>query len=182
MATFGDLQAQLQTRDPLPPLFPTEVFSRDISLQIVGTSDEEMFGFTPFSNESKQLVRCGLLLLNDDLHASHDISQNIKTPTGSFWHAIMHRREGDASNANYWWRLTGDHPAFEPIFENARKYLQGRTEPEALDFAAKMERGGRWNPIEFTRACSDASANDEWLRGLQLLEMTALLDWCRDNS
>ena len=181
MALFDDILAQLQARDPLPPLFPSEIFSHHISLQITLTYDPEMFDAQVLP-EQKQSLRCGLLLLNDDLHASHDISQSIKTSTGSFWHAIMHRREGDASNANYWWRLTGEHPAFALIFENARKYLQNRSEPKARDFAEKMEREDKWNPVDFTQACSDAGPNDEWLRGLQLLEMTTLMTWCRGNN
>ena len=37
-------------------------------------------------------------------HESHTISQSIETPSGNYWHAIMHRREGDYSNAKYWFR------------------------------------------------------------------------------
>ncbi len=182
MAQYDDILAQLQARDPQPPLFPKSAFSRDISLQITRASGSGLFGDQALSSERKQSLRCGLLLLNDDLHASHDISQGVKTATGSFWHAIMHRREGDAGNSNYWWRLTGNHPAFEPIFENAGKYLQSRSEPTALDLAASMEREGRWNPVDFVHACSNAKGDDAWLRGLQMVEIRTLLDWCRDNS
>src|SRR5687767_14149334 len=37
-------------------------------------------------------------LLYDSLDDSHTISEGIDTPSGSFWHGIMHRREGDYSN------------------------------------------------------------------------------------
>ena len=46
----------------------------------------------------------GVWLLHDYLDESHTISQRIDTPSGSFWHGIMHRREGDFSNAKYWFR------------------------------------------------------------------------------
>src|SRR5262245_57729481 len=49
----------------------------------------------------------------DWLDESHRISQGIETPTGSMWHAIMHRREGDFSNSKYWYRRTDGHPAFQ---------------------------------------------------------------------
>src|SRR5687767_6605154 len=45
-------------------------------------------------------ARCalaGLWLLFDELERAHRIVQEIPTPTGSFWHAIVHRREGDFS-------------------------------------------------------------------------------------
>lgn len=60
-------------------------------------------------------LRAGLWLYVDDLDASHAISQGITTPTGSFWHAVMHRREGDFSNSQYWYRKAGNHPAMRRI-------------------------------------------------------------------
>ena len=57
----------------------------------------------------------GLWLLAGELDRSHDISQTLDSPTGSYWHGIMHRREGDFSNARYWMRRAGGHPVFEEL-------------------------------------------------------------------
>ncbi|MEO0586441.1 MAG: hypothetical protein AAF078_02265 [Planctomycetota bacterium] len=57
----------------------------------------------------------GLWLYVDQLDRSHDVSQSLDTPTGSFWHGIMHRREGDFQNAHYWFRRTGTHPVYSRI-------------------------------------------------------------------
>src|SRR4029079_6033740 len=51
----------------------------------------------------------GLWLVYDFLDESHRISQDIDTSTGSFWHGVMHRREGDFSNGKYWFRRVGSH-------------------------------------------------------------------------
>jgi len=59
--------------------------------------------------------RSGLWLLCGDLDASHEISQAIETPDGSFWHGIMHRREGDFWNAKYWFRRVGRHPVLSHL-------------------------------------------------------------------
>lgn len=40
----------------------------------------------------------------DDLNRSHLASQSENTSVGAYWHGIMHRREGDFSNAKYWFR------------------------------------------------------------------------------
>src|SRR5256885_982720 len=44
-------------------------------------------------------VLAGLWLWHDFLGESHKIAQSLATPSGSMWHAIMHRREGDFSNS-----------------------------------------------------------------------------------
>lgn len=59
-------------------------------------------------------VEAGLWLLADDLDACHKICQDIATPLGSAWHAIMHRREGDFSNSLYWWRRAGSIRWLDP--------------------------------------------------------------------
>jgi hypothetical protein len=179
MAQFDEFLLQLQERQPAPPLFPTAPYSVEISRQMAQANDT--FFDAGLSDAAKEALRSGLLLLNDDLHASHELSQSIHTPTGSFWHAIMHRREGDAGNSQYWWRLTGDHPAFSDIHRNALKYLQGHGNPAAERFGAKMQASGRWDPVDFVRACSQGMNDDEWLRQLQLIEMTTLLRWCKSN-
>ncbi len=57
----------------------------------------------------------GLWLYVDELDRSHTISQGIEDATGSFWHGIMHRREGDFSNSHYWFNRVGKHPVFTQI-------------------------------------------------------------------
>jgi hypothetical protein len=57
----------------------------------------------------------GLWLYVDELDRSHKVSQSINDPTGSFWHGIMHRREGDFSNSHYWFKRAGAHPAMNNI-------------------------------------------------------------------
>lgn len=69
---------------------------------------------TEFSPPSPPAM-AGLWLLAGELDRSHDISQTLDSPTGSYWHGIMHRREGDFSNAKYWMRRAAGHPVFEEL-------------------------------------------------------------------
>jgi len=39
--------------------------------------------------------------------ASHNLAQDIHTREGSWVHAYLHRKEGDTSNAMYWYRQAG---------------------------------------------------------------------------
>jgi hypothetical protein len=38
-----------------------------------------------------------------DWNRAHEIAQEINTPEGSWIHAYLHRKEGDESNAAYWY-------------------------------------------------------------------------------
>jgi hypothetical protein len=64
---------------------------------------------------SRSACLSGLWLLAGDIDRSHTISQAIDTSTGSFLHAIMHRREGDYGNSKYWFRKVGQHPVLDEI-------------------------------------------------------------------
>ena len=58
---------------------------------------------------SNSLSEAGLWLLAGELDWSHSISQGYDSAEGSFWHGIMHRREGDFGNSKYWFRRVGKH-------------------------------------------------------------------------
>lgn len=65
-------------------------------------------------NEADCLLSA-LWLWHDFLDESHTLSQKITSPSGSFWHAIMHRREGDFANSKYWYAKCRTHPAHEVL-------------------------------------------------------------------
>lgn len=61
-------------------------------------------------------LQSALWLYVDELDRSHRISQQIHDADGSYWHGIMHRREGDFPNSHYWFHNTGaDHPVYAQI-------------------------------------------------------------------
>lgn len=39
-----------------------------------------------------------------DWEAAHRVAQDIDSPDGAWIHAYLHRKEGDAANAGYWYR------------------------------------------------------------------------------
>ena len=42
-----------------------------------------------------------------DWGQAHTVAQEIETPLGSALHAYLHRKEGDAGNARYWYTRAG---------------------------------------------------------------------------
>jgi len=45
-----------------------------------------------------------------DWTKAHECAQEGKGPAGSWVHAYLHRKEGDASNAGYWYQRAGRTP------------------------------------------------------------------------
>lgn len=76
----------------------------------------------------------GLWLLAGELDRSHSLSQKIETIDGSYWHGIMHRREGDYFNAKYWMRRTSGHPVTEELQRRAPEYR------DAVSFVDYVEK------------------------------------------
>jgi hypothetical protein len=56
----------------------------------------------------RRLLEAFLLYALDDIHAAHSIFQEEDNFFGSYGHGMMHRREGDFWNANYWFRRAGN--------------------------------------------------------------------------
>ncbi len=44
---------------------------------------------------------------NGDWHKAHELAQDIANADGSWVHAYLHRKEGDLSNASYWYSRAG---------------------------------------------------------------------------
>jgi len=46
-----------------------------------------------------------------DWTRAHESAQQDEGPAGAWVHAYLHRKEGDASNAQYWYGRSGKNPA-----------------------------------------------------------------------
>jgi hypothetical protein len=85
-----------------------------------GLAPADLFVATSGVSESNQKAAlAGLWLWHDWLDESHTLSQSIHDSTGSFWHAVMHRREGDFSNSKYWYAKAAGHPALAVLAAQA---------------------------------------------------------------
>ena len=166
-------------RQRLKPVFATLPLEQAMSKLVVDQpaaptahkAVSEAIGEGELERDAPALA-AGLWLYVDDLDRSHRISQNLDTPTGSFWHAIMHRREGDFSNSRYWFRRVGTHPAF------ARIYLGGGPGSSGTDEA-------RYDPMRFIdrveRAVREGDAEHPELVAMQRHEWLGLFEWAAEH-
>jgi hypothetical protein len=124
----------------------------------------------------------GLWLYHDFLDESHTISQDIATPSGSYWHGIMHRREPDPSNSKYWFHRVGAHAIF-PALHEAAAALAAEAKHT---LAASLIDGAEWDPFAFVDLCERARGRgdmlEEFCRKVQRAEWELLFDHCHRRA
>jgi len=50
-----------------------------------------------------------------DWNRAHEVAQDVPDPDGAWVHAYLHRKEGDAGNAAYWYRRARKPVATDPL-------------------------------------------------------------------
>ena len=181
-STIASIVQKLETRDPLPPLAPSVEWDGELTHQINDISLETLFDGQSIKDSTMgYALQSGLLLWNDALDASHTISQDIETETGSYWHGIMHRREPDYSNAKYWFRRVGAHPTFPALRERALGLLHSDS---LADYAGAIEKTEDWDAFRFVDWCQDADGDGStpetvkaFLQAVQIEEIKLLLNY-----
>ena len=120
-------------------------------------------------SRAAEAALAGLYLYFDCWTEAHETAQDIATPEGSYWHAIVHRQEPDAGNSAYWFRRVDSHPIF-PALRDA-----------ALEIGIKVR--SKWEPEAFIDLCerarqSPGSVLERQAREVQRAEWQLLFDYC----
>jgi len=157
-SAYGPAVAALLAVDRLPELGP-------------GTPDEaRRAAIAAAAKELPPACAAGLWLRFDFLDECHQICQADEgNPDRDFWHAVMHRREPDASNSKYWWRRVGPHPVLKRLRERAPAVGHAFTTPEAFVDECERVRG----------TASDA---ETVARRVQRLEWELMFQHCHTAS
>ncbi|HEX8323938.1 MAG TPA: hypothetical protein VF595_08490 [Tepidisphaeraceae bacterium] len=129
-------------------------------------------------NEAACLLS-GLWLWHGYLDESHTVSQAIDTASGSFWHAIMHRQEGDFGNAKYWYARCRNHPVMTSLGIQAA----GVVAHAPADKTLLRLSGGPWDGptfVDFVQRVHESPSDERYdiAVALQQLEWRVLFDHC----
>jgi hypothetical protein len=128
--------------------------------------------------------RAGLYQWHDFFDEGHELAQSIEgqgeNRLGDYWHAIMHRREPDYSNAKYWFRQIGNQPTYRELRRQADAILADCKAPDAGRWRERLQAGSKWDPFAFVDLCEEC-ADDESsalalaARRIQYAEMSLLM-------
>jgi hypothetical protein len=182
---------RLEDRESLPELQPDSAWDTDLTDEITECSPIDLFMPVEVKNEkAAQAVKAGVLLWNDELSLSHDICQGLKTPESSYIHGVMHRREGDYSNAKHWFAKAKNHPVATKLFEKSTQI--GDDIVPATDqlshYTSDLKGIGHWSPDSFVDWCESASQGNVdstclyFFKKLQIEEIRLLIDHCYQLS
>ena len=172
MKSYSDFIDRLLLRDDLlTTLLPKAPLGYDLVQRIREADDAVLSGGRKIAAASSlALVRGGLYYAVDALDEGHRIFQEDHTDLGSYWHGMMHRREGDFDNARYWFRRASALP------------IAGSLHAESAHVSPLMARQATWDPYVLTGECEQAAhgAEDSKAECAALLrvEFTGLLDYC----
>jgi len=137
----------------------------------------------PSARETAVLnLAAGLLQIYDFWEESHNAAQRAddlgERRISAQWHAICHRREPDAANANYWWARVGRNPLAEMLAKLVSESAKGQP-PGVRQLAEKLIERSTFNDramVSQTLSVKEDSEESDFLRRLQKYEMLMLLD------
>lgn len=82
----------------------------------------ESFLSADFPETSNRALRALWHAAHGDWTAAHEEAQEGDDPDSAWVHALLHREEGDRSNAGYWYRRAGK-PVFTGSIEDERNAM-----------------------------------------------------------
>jgi len=122
------------------------------------------------------LVKTGALWLHGFIDEAHALAQENPSAEGSYWHALVHRSEGDFENSLYWYRRVGQHS----IFPRLRAEVESvRREGGDTGLIQELVTDPVWNPRRMVDLCREAAAggatNTSLLQRVAAIEFNLLM-------
>lgn len=181
--SYGPIFAELLQEERLNPL---DAGAPNTKAKATLTALTMEKAFAPNAIGDADMARAclaGIWLHHNFLEESHQISQSIATPTGSYWHGLMHRREPDFSNSKYWFHRVGTHPILAPLHLAAVELVAANAHDATTDF---LRNQSRWDPFAFIDLCEKCvqrqSPAETLCRQIQQAEWNLLFDYCYQQA
>jgi hypothetical protein len=148
-----------------------------------GTHPRDLIAGPIARPDDADAMLAGLWLYFDWLEPSHRISQDLPGATGAFWHAILHRRDGDFSNSKYWYARCRNHPILPAIGANVSRIVNEMPADKSL---LRLITPG-WNPdafVDFVEQIHTQSNDPRYTLGvaIQKIEWQMLFDHCTRSA
>lgn len=158
------------------PLAGVECTCEEAHRALQATSARRLFP----NARSPEAAMSGLWTYYGCFDEAHGVAQEIHNPDGSYWHAILHRREPDAGNAAYWFHRVGSHPVFPKLHHEVE-------ELSAKSHRHPFKTSGAWDPFAFIDFCEAArrkpgSEQEQFAIEVQLIEWQLLFDYCAQQA
>ena len=128
----------------------------------------------PQVNDKKfgELLYGGLLMAQDYIWEAHEIVQDYPDVEASWWHAFMHRMEGDYGNAGYWYRKVGQPAAFDSLLSAVQELAFETSADQILSW-------NEWDSFRLNKMIDSSSGHmREELHDIHRLECLLLIKIC----
>lgn len=166
---------------PLDRLERGKPFSKGI--EVVAKLSERDLG-TGTSPQTLLYLKSALYIYFDGFDEAHHLVDKVEGPIENWLHAIVHRREPDASNSKYWYqRVQAPEEVFHSIASQVVGFSLSDSILELEILGGKMARAKTWLPEVFVDICERFREKDpgsEAYRGLahiQEIEWRGLLEF-----
>lgn len=156
--------------------------------QLLALTSANLFEPQQVVDRSLALACLAGLWLRFNFHdESHEISQNLSNVEGSYWHGILHRREPDYGNAQYWFRRVPGHPVFPDLQQAAQQLAAAQQAVGQLSTEADyLQTAKQWDAARFVTLCELAASGDANLqtlcRQIQQREWELLFAHCQSGA
>jgi hypothetical protein len=151
----------------------------EVKKLLAGVGPEEIVAGKLERRDEGMCLIAGLYLWHDCLNEAHAIAQGVPSATGSFWHAIMHRREGDFSNSKYWYARCANHPAYPFIAAQVNSIVASLAADKGM---LRLTHGG-WRPeafVDWVEVMHQRSGDSKYQVAVEVqrAEWRGLFEWC----